>query len=145
MPAPSHLIKHAVYVEIVSGAGGMCDKSSANLIKVGIMKEGWELGVTLCFFTKAHRFTLIPTVITHIHMHINGVSSSETKENWIIEYLEWGREKLWTRFVDASQHHPPSNIKLPTSSALTSLLEVLSAWMQSNFLKVGISSKGELL
>lgn len=78
-------------------------------------------------------------------MHINGVSSSETKENWIIEYLEWGREKLWTRFVDASQHHPPSNIKLPTSSALTSLLEVLSAWMQSNFLKVGISSKGELL
>lgn len=32
VPTPSHLIKRAVYGEIVAGAGGVCDKSGANLI-----------------------------------------------------------------------------------------------------------------
>lgn len=92
VPAPSCLIKHAVYVGIVAGAGGVCDKSCANLIKVVIMKEGWEQRVTLCFFTLAHRFTLIPAVIAQIHMHIDLVHSSKTKQknNELIRYVSGG-------------------------------------------------------
>lgn len=121
--APSHLIKHAVYVEIVAGACGVCDKSSANFIKVGIMKEGWELGVMQCFFTLAHRVPLISIVIAHIHMQISGVSSSKTKENWITESWEWAREQLWTCFVLASQHPTPFSTKLRTSCVMPYFLE----------------------
>lgn len=38
VPALNHLIKSPVCGELVAGAGGECDKSSTNLIKVGIMR-----------------------------------------------------------------------------------------------------------
>lgn len=56
-----------LYIAIVADAAEVCEKSSANLIKVGILRVCWGAGVMLCFFTVAYRFTLISPVITHMH------------------------------------------------------------------------------
>lgn len=76
IPKLSHVIECAVYVAVRAGAAGVCERGSANLIKVGIMRACRAARVMLCSLTVAYRFTLISPVITQTHTHRSGVSSS---------------------------------------------------------------------
>lgn len=68
-PTLNYLIRHAVYVVIVAGAAGVWDKSRGNLIKVGIMRQCWRLGVMLSFLTAAYCFTAVVLHTSKKYLH----------------------------------------------------------------------------
>lgn len=82
IPKLNHVTECAVYVAIRAGTAGVCERGSANLIKVGIMRARRAAGVMLCSLTVAYHFTLISPVITQTHTHRRGVSSSIVLMNY---------------------------------------------------------------